>query len=90
MNLPTDDNVSSVTVKMEGISRTRLEHPRFDMPGERPREKRKAAELEIHRVPLSPAPGDYSADFRRFCILFRPYSPPRESEKTSPRPQDSP
>ncbi|KAF8254156.1 hypothetical protein K440DRAFT_532269 [Wilcoxina mikolae CBS 423.85] len=49
LNLPSDDTVSSITVKMEGISRTRLEPPRLEVLEERPREKRRA-EVEIHRL----------------------------------------
>ncbi|KAI5778480.1 hypothetical protein EDC01DRAFT_674459 [Geopyxis carbonaria] len=54
LNLPSDDTVSSVTVKMEGISRTRLEPPGPEetggpIPPGRPRERRRA-EVEVHRI----------------------------------------
>ena len=53
MNLASEETVSSITVKLEGISRTRLEPPRLEAPGERAREKRRA-EVEIHRVAAYP------------------------------------
>lgn len=49
MNIPSEETISSITVKLEGISRTRLDHPRIEVPGERPRDKRRA-EVEIHRL----------------------------------------
>jgi hypothetical protein len=55
MNIPSEETISSITVKLEGISRTRLEHPRLEVPGERVREKRRA-EVEIHRVRTPPDP----------------------------------
>jgi hypothetical protein len=49
LNLPASDTISSITVKMEGISRTHLDAMVLDNSGERPRERRRAA-TEIHRV----------------------------------------
>ncbi|KAI5802441.1 hypothetical protein FPQ18DRAFT_300577 [Pyronema domesticum] len=50
LNLPSDDTISSITVKMEGISRTRLEPPRLEGAlADAPREKRRA-EVEIHKL----------------------------------------
>ena len=43
MNITNDETISAITVKMEGISRTRLAPPRND-------ENSKRAEVEIHRV----------------------------------------
>lgn len=49
MNIPTEETISSVTVKMEGVSRTRLEPviPEGQPP---PRGTKRRAEIEIHRV----------------------------------------
>ena len=41
--------MSSITVKLEGVSRTRLEPPRIEIPIDRPRDKRRP-EVEVHRV----------------------------------------
>lgn len=49
MNISTEENISSITVKMEGISRTRLPIPK-DSDGSRDSMKR--SEVEIHRVPI--------------------------------------
>lgn len=49
MNISTEENISSITVKMEGISRTRLPIPK-DSDGSR--DSRKRSEVEIHRVPI--------------------------------------
>lgn len=47
MNLANDETISAITVKMEGISRTRLTPPRIhDHEGR----DSKRAEVEIHRV----------------------------------------
>lgn len=48
LNIPSEETISSVTIKLEGISRTRLESPRLETPGERARDKRRA-EVEIHK-----------------------------------------
>jgi hypothetical protein len=50
LNIPSEETISSITIKLEGISRTRLEHPRLEIPSRRSREKRPRAEVEIHRV----------------------------------------
>lgn len=47
MNIPSEENISSITVKMEGISRTRLPIPKDADGG---RESMKRSEVEIHRV----------------------------------------
>jgi len=45
MNITNDETISAITVKMEGISRTRLTPPRNDENRDS-----KRAEVEIHRV----------------------------------------
>lgn len=44
MNINTEETISLITVKMEGVSRTRLPIPREDQRDS------KRAEVEIHRV----------------------------------------
>ena len=47
MNIANDETISAITVKMEGISRTRLNPPRIhDHEGR----DSKRAEVEIHKV----------------------------------------
>lgn len=46
MNIANDETISAITVKMEGISRTRLAPPRIH---DHDRDS-KRAEVEIHRV----------------------------------------
>jgi hypothetical protein len=46
MNIATEETISAITVKMEGIARTRLHPPRSPV-NER---DSKRAEVEIHRV----------------------------------------
>lgn len=49
MNIASEETVSAITVKMEGITRTRLEPPRLEEGPETKRDKRRA-EIELHRV----------------------------------------
>jgi hypothetical protein len=46
LNLPSDDTVSSITVKMEGVAYSRLEPPREDYE----RRDRRRPEIDTHRV----------------------------------------
>ncbi|TGZ77662.1 hypothetical protein EX30DRAFT_356280 [Ascodesmis nigricans] len=50
MNLPTEETISAITVKMEGIVRTRLDPPVIEGTGPEMKRDKRRTETEIHRV----------------------------------------